>query len=257
MTWLVASAERHDIATVRDGSPALWRELRRYNAPVQLAVAAAHEVAGHARVAAEAALISLAPCQAGSPDLHRWVRAVEEGSAQRMNPTHTLHSVDNLGLSVLSIALGNHAWGLGLGGAPGMFWVGLELICERSEPEVIVFGGDQASGYEGSAPEGVALLFTREPAPYVPLGRALRLVGVERVRSFSGAATVEDESVAAAAAPVHAAPNPLLAVIPNAAAGARAMLALLRDQPPGRFDYLVPASHGDGVDQLIVRWDLG
>ena len=243
MTWLVASAERHDIAAVRDGSPALWRELRRYNAPVQLAVAAAHEVAAHARAATEVALVSLAPCQAGSPDLHRWVRAVEEGSAQRMNPTHTLHSVDNLGLSVLSIALGNHAWGLGLGGAPGMFWVALELTGERSDPEMIVFGGDQRSGYDGTDPEGVALLFSREPAPYAPLGRAVKLVGVERRR-------------AAADASLHPA-NVAPAVIPNAAAGARAMLEALRDQPPGQFDYPVPPAHGDGVDDLVVTWELG
>lgn len=233
MTWLVASAEQLDPTAVRDGSPALWRELRRYNAPVQLAVAAAHEVAVHARLAAEAALVSLAPCQAGSPELHRWVRAVEEGSAQRMNPTHTLHSVDNLGLSVLSIALGNHAWGLGLGGAAGMFWVALELTRERSEPEVIVFGGDQRCGHDGTDPEGVALLFSREPAPYAPLGRAVKLVGVERRRAGTAPA------------------------IPNAAAGARAMLAVLRDRPPGTFAYSVPAAHGDGVDDLVVTWELG
>ena len=234
VTWLVASAERTDLATVRDESPALWRELRRYNAPVQLAVAAAHAIAGHARAVAEAALVSLAPCQAGSPDLHRWVRAAEDGSAQRMNPTHTLHSVDNLGLSVLSIGLDNHAWGLGLGGAPGMFWVALELTCERSEPEVILFGGDQRSGYDGSGPEGVALLFSREPAPYAPLGHAVRLVGVERERSTS------------------AVPG-----VPHAVAGARAMLAILRARPAGTFVYLVPAADGDGVDDIRITWEVG
>ncbi|MBA3455287.1 MAG: hypothetical protein H0T42_19505 [Deltaproteobacteria bacterium] len=234
MTWLVASAERTEIGAVRDGAPALWRELRRYNAPVQLAVAAAHEVVAHARLPAEAALVSLAPCQAGSPDLHRWVRAVEEGSAQRMNPTHTLHSVDNLGLSVLAIALGNHAWGLGLGGAPGMFWVALELTCERSEPEVIVFGGDQGSGYDGTDPEGVALLFSREPAPHASLGRTVKLVGIERRRATGPRA-----------------------VIANAAAGARSMLAILGDQPPGELAYRVPAMHGDGIDDLVVTWELG
>jgi hypothetical protein len=116
-----------------------------------------------------------------------------------------------------------------------MFWVGLELIRERGEPEVIVFAGDQRSGYDGADPEGVALLFSREPAPYAPLGRALRLLGLERSRSSSRRPTV----------------------VANAAAGARAMLAVLRDQPPGRFTYAVPAAHGDGIDELVVTWELG
>lgn len=234
MTWLVASAEQDDLAAVRAGSPALWRELRRYNAPVQLAVTAAREVAAHARTGSEAALVSLAPCQAGSPELHRWVRAADTGSSERMNPTHTLHSVDNLGLSVLSIALGNHAWGLGLGGAPGMFWSALELTAEREEAELIVFGGDQHSGHDGSGPEGVALLFSREPAPYAASGRTIKLLGIERRRRAEASS-----------------------VIANAAAGARAMLGVLRARPRGRLSYDVPVADGDGIDDIQVAWEIG
>jgi len=232
VSWLVASAERTDVATVRDGTPALWRELRRFNAPIQLAVAAAHEVATAARAPAEAAIVSLAPCQAGSPELHRWVRDIEAGGAVKMNPTHTLHAVDNLALSVLSIALGNHAWGISLGGAPGMLWVGLELVSERPEHELLLLAGDQEAGDRASPASGVALLFSREPAPYASLGRSIKLVAIERTRT---AATVT----------------------PHAAAGARAMLAALRAQPAGRLAYRVPVKHGDGVDDITIVWEVG
>ncbi|MBA3501239.1 MAG: hypothetical protein H0T65_12750, partial [Deltaproteobacteria bacterium] len=157
--WLVASSVVTEVPRER------VRDVRRFNAPVQLAVAAAHEVATHAVVPAEAALISLAPCQSGSPELHKWIRDIstESGGSVKVNPTHTLHAVDNLALSVFSIALRNRAWAMSLGGAAGMFWTALELVLERDEREVIVLAGDQVSGVDASPAVGVAMLFAREP----------------------------------------------------------------------------------------------
>ena len=236
MTWLVASSERADLAAVRDGAPALWRELRRFNPPIQLAVAAANDVVAHARGPADAALIALAPCQSGSPELHRWVHDIHTAGHARMNPTHTLHAVDNLALSVLSLGLKNHAYGMSLGGAAGMFWVGLELVGERlaSEHEVVLCGGDQDAANQASAAAGFALLFAREPAPYAPLGLPVRLVGLERNRGA-----------------------PAGHVVPHAATGARGLLAALHARGPGRFAYAVPAPHGDGLDAITAVWELG
>ena len=44
MVYLVASAQESDLARVREAKPELWRQVRRYNQPVQLALAAAEEV---------------------------------------------------------------------------------------------------------------------------------------------------------------------------------------------------------------------
>ncbi len=231
MSWLVASAERTDVAAIREASPERWRELRRFNAPVQLAVAAAHDVAAHARAAAELAIVSLAPCHQGSPELDRWIELFGTGASCRVNPTHTLHAVDNLALSVISIALGARGWALSLGGAAGMIWTALELVGERDEREVLVLAGDQDASSAPASAIGVALLFSRErPAS----GRAIRLTSVERRR-----------------APTQSSPTP------HAAAGARALLAALLAGPSGAFTYVVPAAHGDGVDDFAISWELG
>ena len=232
--WLVACAELADLAVVRDDDPALWRDVRRFNAPVQLAVAAAHAVLARAVAPREAALISLAPCHAGSPELHRWVREIEAGDGVKMNPTHTLHALDNLALSVLSIRLANHAWAMSLGGAAGMAWSALEMALERAElgdHEVVVVGGDQLSGSEPSPVSAFALLLARERTPFEASGRAVRLVGVERRRKRAAA-------------------------VPHAAAGAIAMLAALRAAPQGPLTYEVPAADGDGIDDIAVRWEV-
>jgi hypothetical protein len=224
VSWLVASAIRTDVAALRDGEPALWRQLRRYNAPVQLALAAAVEVAARARRPADAALISLAPCETGSPELHRWVRDIDAGTpGVRMNPTHTLHAVDNLALSVLAMRLGARGWAIGLGGAAGQLWVALELALERPEPEVIVLAGDQ----RGEIAAGTALLLAREPAPTA----TARLIGIARTRR----------------------PAPCE---PHAADGACAMLAALQAAPAGPFVYRVPPTHGDGIDELAITWEV-
>lgn len=225
--WLVASSEITDLAAVRDGKPALWRELRRFNAPIQLAVAAAHEVAAHAAAPAEAAIISVGPCASGSPELHAWVREIDAGRTNKINPTHTLHAVDNLALSVLSIALANRGWATSLGGA--MFFTALELVLERDEQEMLVLAGDQIDGTMESPAAGVALLFSRERRPYLTTGRTARLVRVERQR------------------------QPLLGlVVGNATFDAVALLEALRAAPTGAL-----AFHGhDTCDDIFAHWEL-
>ncbi len=225
MTWLVAAAERTEVGADRA------RELRRLNAPVQLAVAAAHDVAAHARAPAELAVVSLAPCHQGSPDLDRWIELFATGASCRVNPTHTLHAVDNLALSVISIALGARGWAMSLGGTPGMLWTALELVGERDEPEVLVLAGDQDASGKPTSAVGLALLFSRaRPAS----GRAIRLISVERQRA-----------------------EPRGAASPHAAAGARALLAALQSEPAGAFRYVVPWVHGDGLDEIVIAWELG
>src|SRR2546423_11297748 len=137
MTYLIASAERRDLGAIQKSSPETWRRVRRYNLPIQLALAAAEEVIAVARDPSNAAVISLAPCQPGSADLYRWGNVVTAGMASgtlgnlRMNPTQTLHAVDNLALSAFAIAHRNNSYCLGLGGAAGQAWCGLEAIYER------------------------------------------------------------------------------------------------------------------------------
>src|SRR5688572_13491068 len=123
--YLVAAAQRNDLQTVRELSPEIWRQVRRYNLPVQLALAAAHDVIRTSQDPSSVALISLAPCQPGSADLYRWGHVVTAGMSTgtlgnlRMNPTQTLHAVDNLALSAFAIAHSNRSYCLGLGGAAG------------------------------------------------------------------------------------------------------------------------------------------
>src|SRR5678816_2060999 len=137
MIYLIAAAQQGDLAKVREENPELWRQVRRYNKPVQLALAAADEVMRFSVDPSTAAVISLAPCQPGSADLYRWGHVVTAGMASgtlgnlRMNPTQTLHAVDNLALSAFAIAHGNRSYCLGLGGAAGQAWCGLEAVSER------------------------------------------------------------------------------------------------------------------------------
>jgi hypothetical protein len=232
--YLIRAARWHDPAELRR-RPQLWRRVRRFNLPVQLAVAAAEEVAAHARDPAAAALLSLAPCHSGSPDLFAGVLALavaERGQAGtlRVNPVVTLHAVDNLALSALAISLGNHAYGLGLGGGPGQAWVALEVAGERladgRESEVLIVAGDQdvAAGDTG---EAVALLFADRPV----LGeKSWRLKEVRRT------------------------PDEADGVEPHAAAGLSALLAALA-AAKDRLDYRVPAAHADGRDRVELEWE--
>src|SRR2546426_5407637 len=137
MISLVAAAERRSADQLPAEPARLRRDFRRFNLPVQLALAAATDVVPAAVDPASMAVVSLAPCQNGSPELYRWAEAaIAAGSAgrfgaTRMNPTHTLHVIDNLALSAFAIAYGTDGYCLGVGGAPGQAWCGLEIICDR------------------------------------------------------------------------------------------------------------------------------
>lgn len=232
--YLVAASTCDDLAELRaDG--ALWRRVRRYNLPVQLALGAAERVHPQLRDPAHAAVLSLAPCWGGSAALHDWIERVgaraQSGTLGnlRINPVHTLHAIDNLALSDLALALGNQGYGLGLGSAPGQAWAALELLLERDDAEGLVLAGDHAGPDRLDAGLGVALGFARDARELD--GRRARLLAVEREP---------------APADVH----------PSASAGLARLLAALRDGPAGPWSYRVPAAEGDGLDAITLRWEL-
>lgn len=245
MTFLAGAAIADDPATAEAARPELWRHARRFNLPVKLALTAAHDVAARARAPADARLVSLSPCHAGSPELWRATHAFETNLAQtgkaarvRVNPTYTLHAIDNLALSALAIDLRNHAPCLGLGGAPGQAWTALEWILEQASGdgrpddgeggEVLLFAGDQTP--TGTSALGVAALFSDRPGG----GPAIRLVAVER---------------APLTRPSEGAPDA------DAAAGLRRWIAALSAfaaRGRGPHAYAVPPADGDGRDRITV-----
>lgn len=241
MVYLVAAARQDDLGKVREQSPELWRQVRRYNKPVQLALAAADEVMRFANDPSTAAVISLAPCQPGSADLYRWGGVVTSGMASgtlgnlRMNPTQTLHAVDNLALSAFAIAHCNHAYCLGLGGAAGQAWCGLEAVEERLstgfEEEAVLIAGDQDAAEDASPGLGVALLFSTRARPYSPLDRTVRLVSISRCR------TIVD-------------------VVPHAANGLAALLSSIAGHRNGFLSYDVPPEHTDGFSTVTVTLEI-
>ena len=244
MTYLVASASKNDLAAVREASPEVWRQVRRYNLPVQLALAAAAEVVGSSSDPATMAVVSLAPCRPGSADLYRWGEVVTSGMARgdlggtRMNPTQTLHAVDNLAMSAFAISHGNHAYCLGLGGAAGQAWAGLEAAQERlaagQEAEALLMAGDQDCAEDWAAGLGVALLFSATARPYSLLGRPVQLVAVERERRPQADACV-----------------------PHSAAGLCGLLSAIAGHAGGRLSYDVPPEHSDGSDAVRVLLEVG
>ena len=194
--FVVATATCRELH--RESAPVLWRKVRRFNRPVQLAVAACDEVACHASDPTTAALVALAPCQSGSPELYASAmrlaaRAPDDDTPFRVNPVHTLHAVDNLALSTVSIELANRAFGLGLGGAAGQAWEGLDVVRERFdaglEGEALLFGGDQESSEAGGDALGAAGLLSRAPRRLAGTGSLVRIAGVEW--HADGAATAE------------------------------------------------------------------
>jgi len=244
MAYLVASAERRDPAAIQKSSPETWRRVRRYNRPVQLALAAAEEVMRSSKDPVTAAVISLAPCQPGSADLYRWGEVVTAGMASgslgdlRMNPTQTLHAVDNLAMSAFAITYGNHADCLGLGGAAGQAWAGLEAALERLTAvdagaevleEALVMAGDQDSHDESGSGLGVALLFSTKARRYEANGHFVRLVRIEKPARTS-----------------------LVTPQPHAAAGLSTFITFLKQQRPGLVSYDVPGEHTDGVSAVKV-----
>ena len=254
MAYLVASAERRDLGAIQKSSPETWRRVRRYNLPIQLALAAAEEVMAAARDPRSAVVISLAPCQPGSADLYRWGDVVTSGMANgtlgdlRMNPTQTLHAVDNLAMSAFAIAYGNQAECLGLGGAAGQAWCGLEAVIEKldtadtgeivgaeeSAEEALLMAGDQDATDESAAGMGVALLFSKHARPYAPLGHTVQLIRIERRA------------------------QPCLSNIrPHAAAGLCELVAAIREQKQGLLSYDVPVEQTDGVCSVNIVLEIG
>ena len=242
MVYLIAAAQHNDLAKVRETVPELWRQVRRYNQPVQLALAAADEVIEFSVDPARVAVISLAPCQPGSADLYRWGNVVTAGMSTgtlgnlRMNPTQTLHAVDNLAMSAFAIAHGNQAYCLGLGGAAGQAWCGLEAVLERLdagfEEEALLMAGDQEAAVDGAPGLGVALLFSTRGKPYPPLGRMVRLLSIARRRQIA-------------------------ADMPHAAKGLAALLAALAEHDQGVLSYVVPPEHTDGFSSVTVNLEIG
>ena len=235
MIYLVASAQKTDLLSVRDSAPELWRQVRRYNQPVQLALAAADEVMRFSEDPSTAVVISLAPCQPGSADLYRWGNVVTAGMASgslgnlRMNPTQTLHAVDNLALSAFAIAHRNRSYCLGLGGAAGQAWCGLEAVYERlhagEETEALLMAGDQDAAEDAAPGLGVALLFSTRARSYQPLGRAVRLVSVSRNTQRT--------------------PD----VVPHAANGLVKFLSAINERCTS---YAVPPEHTDGISGVAI-----
>jgi hypothetical protein len=233
--WLVASAVMRDLSTITTTLPGVWREIRRFNLPVKLAVAAAHHVAPRLTAPGQALLVGLAPCRPGSPELNKITRDLDVGfddpvkaGTLRVNPIYTMHAIDNLGISALSLALANDARAVNFGGAAGQAWVALEHLLEQDVAEAIVFGGDQTDASWRGEPDpanelGVALAFARARGD-----ARVRLVAIER-----GDATD------------HAA-------VPHAAHGLINWLAALESAPPGTHRYVVPAHDGDAIDQITV-----
>jgi hypothetical protein len=241
MVYLVASAQRSNLSEIR-AKQELWRQVRRYNQPVQLALAAAEDVMRFAGEPSLAAVISLAPCRPGSEDLYRWGNVVTAGMSAgtlgnlRMNPTQTLHAVDNLAMSAFAIAHRNRSYCLGLGGAAGQAWCGLEAVLEHldagAEEEALLMAGDQDAAEDGAAGLGVALLFSKRVKPYGSLGRVVRLLSIARDRERA----------------FH--------VEPHAANGLAALLSEVVEHQSGPMSYVVPPEHTDGFSRVTINLEI-
>ncbi len=233
--YVIASSQRNDLMRMREESPELWRQVRRYNQPVQLALAAAEDVMRFSNDPSLAAVISLAPCQPGSADLYRWGHVVTAGMSTgtlgnlRMNPTQTLHAVDNLAMSAFAIAHRNRSYCLGLGGAAGQAWCGLEAVLERPEDEIMLMAGDQDAAEEEAPGLGVALLFSSRARS---LGRTIRLLSI--TRSTNRATKVK----------------------PHAANGLAALLSEIGEHKGGKLNYIVPPEHTDGFSRVTVNLEI-
>lgn len=241
MVYLVAAAQESDLGRVRTEKPELWRHVRRYNKPVQLALAAADEVMRFSQDASTAAVISLAPCQPGSAELYRWGHVVTSGMATgtlgnlRMNPTQTLHAVDNLAMSAFAIAHRNHAYCLGLGGAAGQAWCGLEAVHERLsdgfEEEALLMAGDQDTAEDTSQGLGVALLFSKRANPIPASDRIVRLVSISRSGKIFDA-------------------------VPHAANGLAALSSAIDQHRSGLLSYVVLPEHTDGFSSVTITLEI-
>jgi hypothetical protein len=154
----------------------------------------------------------------------------------RMNPTQTLHAVDNLALSAFAIAHGNRSYCLGLGGAAGQAWCGIEAVLERletgAEEEALLMAGDQDAAEDGAPGLGVALLFSSRAKPYEPLGRVVRLLSITRST------------------------NRTFKVKPHAANGLAAFLSAILEHRSGHMSYVVSPEHTDGFSGVAINLDI-
>jgi hypothetical protein len=240
--YVAAWSIERDVERIASEQPALWREVRRFNLPVKLALAAAHRVLGALEAPRTARIVALAPCRPGSPELRAISRELDAGFAKgstdklRVNPIYTLHAIDNLALSALSIRLENREPVTCLGGAAGQAWYALEEAVElvaAGTAEVLVFGGDQSdSSWKGGPVDaeacGAAIVLTSRP-------QRIRLVAVTR---GDRATSVASEAQ------------------PHAARGLAAWLHALANAPVGSTTYRVPASDGDGIDDVDVTTEV-
>jgi hypothetical protein len=139
-----------------------------------------------------------------------------------------------LALSAFAIAHKNQSYCLGLGGAAGQAWCGLEAVLERlydAEEEVLLMAGDQDAAEDGAPGLGVALLFSFRIRPCVTLGRFVRLLSISRNRERAS----------------H--------VVPHAANGLAAFLSALEDRN-GRTSYVVPPEHTDGLSGVTIDLEI-
>jgi hypothetical protein len=230
--YLASSAIVRETGPIATEHPALWREIRRFNLPVKLALAAAQRVIGALPDPASARLLGLAPCRPGSPELRAISRDLDAGFARgscaslRVNPIYTLHAIDNLALSALAIRIENRAPCVCFGGAAGQAFAALERAVDEANEggTALVFGGDQSdaswvSGGEDDA-AGVAVVVTADPQ---------RIRIVEIARGDSGGAAR-----------------------PHATRGLARFLDAVLVAPPGRFTYAVPDADGDGIDRIAI-----
>jgi len=153
----------------------------------------------------------------------------------RMNPTQTLHAVDNLAMSAFAIAHRNHAYCLGLGGAAGQAWCGIEVVHERLnaglEVESLLMAGDQDAAEDGSPGLGVALLFSTRAKPFQAFDQIVRLVSVSRSPA-------------------------IVDVVPHAANGLAALLSAIAEHRDRVMSYVVPPAHTDGFSTITVALEI-
>jgi hypothetical protein len=239
--FIAAWAVERDVARIATDHPSLWREIRRFNLPVKLAMAASQRVLPALESARTARVIGLAPCRPGSPELRNISRDLDAGFARgstknlRVNPIYTLHAIDNLGLSALSIRIENREPVSCLGGAAGQAWEALDeamqLLASGEVNEVLIFGGDQSdASWKGEPADaeacGVALVLTNKP-------HRIKLVGIERA-----APQTRTDGAVDRAEPIATRPH-----------AARGLAAWLSSSTPR---YVVPDDDGDGVEGITL-----
>lgn len=275
--WIAATAVERDAGRIANEHPELWREVRRFNLPVKLALAAAHRVVGSLARPQHARLIGLAPCRPGSPELRAISRELDAGFARgscerlRVNPVYTLHAIDNLALSALAIRLENREACVCLGGAAGQAFAALDhAIDELTEAgvhvgvmrpsvadatgaggdfdrhgavdEVVIFGGDQSdASWRGERSDRGDPEAVGVAIVLTARPQRVRLVAVERRPRRAPDVAVEQVPGSEGDAP-----------IPHAAAGLARWFEALAAAPAGPHRYAVPARDGDGIDPIEI-----